>query len=57
MFLSSRIVVMAARPGRIIGELPIEQPYPRDADYRLTPAYADHCREVSALLSQAMLAG
>lgn len=57
VFLSSRIVVMAARPGRIIGELPIEQPYPRDADYRLTPAYADHCREVSALLSQAMLAG
>jgi NitT/TauT family transport system ATP-binding protein len=54
VFLSSRIVVMAARPGRIIGELAIDQPYPREAEFRLSPEYAEHCRAVSALLARAM---
>ena len=54
VFLSSRIVVMAARPGRIIGEMPIERAYPRDAEYRLSPEYAGYCRDVSALLNKAM---
>jgi NitT/TauT family transport system ATP-binding protein len=54
VFLSSRIVVMAARPGRIIGELSIDRPYPRDAEFRLSPDYAAYCRQVSALLNQAM---
>jgi NitT/TauT family transport system ATP-binding protein len=54
VYLSTRIVVMAARPGRIIGEVPIAEPYPRDPAFRLTARYADHCREVSALLDLAM---
>ncbi|MDQ8022116.1 MAG: ABC transporter ATP-binding protein [Moraxellaceae bacterium] len=54
VYLSSRIVVMAARPGRIIGELDIAEPYPRDEEFRLSPEYAAHCREVSALLARAM---
>jgi NitT/TauT family transport system ATP-binding protein len=35
VYLSNWIVVMAARPGRVIGELKIDAPYPRDTEYRL----------------------
>ncbi|WP_108260916.1 ABC transporter ATP-binding protein [Mangrovicoccus ximenensis] len=54
VFLSNRIVVMAARPGRIIGEIGVDAPYPRDASFRLTQDYAAHCRDVSGLLTRAM---
>ncbi len=54
VYLSARIVVMAARPGRIIGEMAVEEPYPRDRSFRLSPAYAEYCRQVSGLLDQAM---
>jgi NitT/TauT family transport system ATP-binding protein len=54
VYLSQRIAVMAARPGRIIGELRIDTPYPRDKQFRVTLDYANHCREVSALLDRAM---
>ncbi len=54
VFLSQRIVVMAARPGRIIGELQVNAPYPRTKEYRLSSEYSEHCREVSGLLDVAM---
>ncbi|WP_174803620.1 ABC transporter ATP-binding protein [Martelella limonii] len=54
VYLSNRIVVMAARPGRIIGEIAIDEPYPRDASFRLSPVYSEHCRNVSGLLARAM---
>jgi NitT/TauT family transport system ATP-binding protein len=53
VYLSSRIVVLAARPGRIVGELAVDEPYPRKG-FRLTPGYTAHCAQVSALLEQAM---
>ncbi len=56
VYLSQRIAVMAARPGRVIGELRIDRPYPRDKEFRLTSQYADHCRAVSAMLDRAMAA-
>jgi NitT/TauT family transport system ATP-binding protein len=57
VYLSNRIVVMTARPGRVIGELKIDAPYPRDTEYRLSSAYSAYCRKVSALLDEAMAAG
>ncbi|MGN6538095.1 MAG: ABC transporter ATP-binding protein [Mesorhizobium sp.] len=54
VFLSSRIVVMAARPGRVHGELAVDAPYPRDEAFRTSPAYAALCREASDVLSAAM---
>ena len=30
VYLSSRVVVMAARPGRVVADLPIDYPFPRD---------------------------
>lgn len=54
VFLSQRIAVMAARPGRILGELKIDSPYPRSGEFRLTSTYNDNCRKVSQLLDQAI---
>ncbi len=54
VYLSTRIVVMAPRPGRIVADLPIEAPWPRDETFRTSPAYAALCRRVSAELHRAM---
>ena len=54
VYLSNRIVVLAARPGRIIADIPIDAPYPRDEDYRTSETYNHYCRQVSAALHRAM---
>jgi NitT/TauT family transport system ATP-binding protein len=54
VYLSDRIVVMAPRPGRVVAEIEIPAPLPRDEDFRLSPLYAERCRETSAALHQAM---
>ncbi|WP_420412629.1 ABC transporter ATP-binding protein [Roseibium sp.] len=56
VYLSNRIVVMAARPGRIFSDLNIEAPYPRDEAFRTSTAYAGFCREISETLHSAMTA-
>jgi len=57
VYLSGRVVVMAARPGRVFTELAIEAPQPRDQNYRTSPEYAANCRRASEALAQAMAAG
>jgi len=57
VYLSSRIVVMAARPGRVFTELKIDAPYPRDQRFRTSAEYAAFCRRTSEALAQAMAAG
>ena len=52
VFLSSRVVMMAARPGRLMADVPLIES-DRSESYRLSPAFADHCRELSALLMSA----
>ncbi len=54
VYLSERIIVMAARPGRVYRELAIEAPYPREDDFRTSPIYNEHCRRVSVTLHEAM---
>ena len=39
VFLSSRVVMMAARPGRVVEELRIEEPHPRSAEFMVTPQF------------------
>jgi NitT/TauT family transport system ATP-binding protein len=56
VFLSQRIVVMAARPGRVSAELAVTEPYPRDAAFRTSAEYAAWCRQASARLGEAMAA-
>jgi NitT/TauT family transport system ATP-binding protein len=54
VFLSSRVVVMTPRPGRIIADLPVDLGYPREPALRTAPAYAEQCRRISGLLTEAM---
>jgi NitT/TauT family transport system ATP-binding protein len=54
VYLSSRIVVMTPRPGRVFAELAIDVPFPRDESFRTSPEYGRYCRIVSQALAQAM---
>jgi NitT/TauT family transport system ATP-binding protein len=54
VYLSSRILVLTARPGRVSAELAIEAPYPRDQNFRTSAEYAANCRRASTALAQAM---
>jgi len=54
VYLSTRIVVMAPRPGRIVSEIEVPAPLPRDEEFRLSKLYAERCRETSAALHKAM---
>ncbi len=54
VYLSQRIVVMAARPGRIIADLAVDEPYPRDEVYRTSSVYGQHCRTASDWLKKAI---
>ncbi len=56
VYLSNRILVMSARPGRIVEDVRISAPYPRDDRFRVSDAYGDLCREVSRSLHQAIAA-
>jgi NitT/TauT family transport system ATP-binding protein len=53
VYLSNRIIVMAARPGRVIADLKIDEPYPRTDAFRSTPRYAQWCVDVSQALQRA----
>ena len=54
VYLSSRIVVMAPRPGRVVADLPVQAPAARNEAYRLAPGYIADCGRVSAALRSAM---
>jgi NitT/TauT family transport system ATP-binding protein len=54
VYLSSRILVMTPRPGRIFTELTIDAPYPRDRHFRTSAEYGAFCRRASEALAQAM---
>jgi NitT/TauT family transport system ATP-binding protein len=50
VFLSTRVVVMSPRPGRIIGIVDVDLPQPRAAETREEPHFAELIREVRHLL-------
>ncbi|MBB1604353.1 ABC transporter ATP-binding protein [Variovorax sp. UMC13] len=54
VYLSNRIVVMAARPGRVIDEIRIDEPYPRGEAFRTSSRYNAHCTAVSQSLHGAL---
>ena len=53
VFMSSRVIVMSARPGRIVGVYDIPLPFPRDDAVRFSPAFAELCGTLSAALRDA----
>ena len=56
VYLSSRVVVMAARPGRVVSDLAIDAPYPRGDEFRTSPTYNKYCRLTSDALHGAIMA-
>jgi NitT/TauT family transport system ATP-binding protein len=52
IFLADRVVVMSARPGRVIRELRVDIPRPRTNDTIIShPDYAPLAREIRGLLT------
>ena len=50
VFLSTRVLVMSARPGRIVAEFDVPFPYPRNPDLRFEPEFARLSGELSHTL-------
>ncbi len=57
VYLSTRVLVMSPRPGRIVEELHVDLPDDRTDEVRTSPHYIQLCRRASAALKQAMAAG
>jgi NitT/TauT family transport system ATP-binding protein len=50
VFLSDRVLVMAANPGRILADVTIDLPFPRTVDTREDPDYSKKVSEVTHTL-------
>jgi len=57
VYLSTRIAVMAARPGRVIETIRVEEPMPRGEEFRSSRLYTEICRATSQALHSAMSPG
>jgi len=51
VYLSQRVLVMTARPGRLASEFRIATAEPRNEAFRTSAEYAGYCREVSGALA------
>jgi NitT/TauT family transport system ATP-binding protein len=56
VFLSTRVIVMAANPGRIFAEFRVDEPEPRGDDFRTSVRFAELARELSGILNDASIA-
>jgi len=52
VFLSTRVVVMAMRPGKVFKTMTIDEPQPRDEGFRNSARFAEYCRALSAWLAE-----
>ena len=53
VLLSDRVVVLSPRPARVVADVPVELPRPRDGAVEETPAFLDHVARVRAALREA----
>lgn len=53
VFLSSRVVMMAARPGRVVEQFFIDEPHPRQADFMVSPQFSHYARQLQDSLLRA----
>jgi NitT/TauT family transport system ATP-binding protein len=51
VFLSTRVIVMSPRPGRIVADVAIDEPFPRGDDFRVSTTFARYCQRLSALIA------
>jgi NitT/TauT family transport system ATP-binding protein len=52
-YLSNRVVVMAARPGRIVDQVAIEAPHPRGPQFRVSTAFSAYAQRLQESLLRA----
>ena len=52
VYLSTKVVVMSGRPGRIVEVFDVDFPYPREPELRFTPEFAELAGEVSHALRE-----
>lgn len=50
VFLSQRVIVMAARPGRVIADVVIDEPFPRTNEFRLSKRFSEYAMHLNDLL-------
>jgi NitT/TauT family transport system ATP-binding protein len=53
VYLSNRVVMMAARPGRIVEEVTIDEPYPRTPDFMVSSHFAAYAKRLQDSLLRA----
>ncbi|MFI9537609.1 ABC transporter ATP-binding protein [Nocardia fusca] len=53
VFMSTRVVVLTGRPGRVAADIPVPLDFPREPGLRYTPEFADIAGTVSAALHTA----
>jgi len=53
VFLSNRVVMMAARPGRIEEQITIDEPYPRSPDFMVSPQFSRYAKHLQDSLLRA----
>jgi len=53
VYLSSRVVMMAARPGRVVEQFTIDEPYPRTADFMVSPQFSRYAKQLQDSLLRA----
>jgi NitT/TauT family transport system ATP-binding protein len=51
VFMSTRVIVMSPRPGRIVASFDIPFSYPRDSELRFSPEFAACSAEISHALA------
>ena len=53
VFLSTRVAAMAARPGRVLDAVAIDEPFPRDGAFRVSTKFASYAQRLSRLVAEA----
>ena len=57
VFLSQRVIMMAARPGRVVEDIAIREPFPRSEEFRVSPTFSHYARQLQDSLLQASQSG
>jgi len=52
VYLSDRIIVMGTKPGRVVADMKVELPRPRNEDSKLTPEFYSYVKELREMLKQ-----
>lgn len=57
VYLSQRVLVMGARPGRVVDEVVIDEPYPRSPAFRSSERFLGICQRIGQALEASQVAG